>query len=69
MGLCIWGAKVVINMLLTNFPKGQPLRFEFLTKKTLRSLEGITKRQLVEQKLTFQYRIGSNTILVNSSKL
>ena len=32
MGLRIWSATVVINILFTNFCKEQPLRFEFLTQ-------------------------------------
>ena len=59
-----------INILFTNFPKGQHLRFEFLTQKGspisgryYKSTNCRTKAKI------FQYKICSNIILVNRNKL
>ena len=70
MGSRICGAKVVINILFTNFRKGRPLRFEFLTQKDSPISGRYYKNKNCRTKANiFQYRICSNTILVNRNKL
>ena len=58
MELCRWGDKVELIYCLYIFVRGNLCISNFWHTKTLQSLEGITKRQIVEQKL-ISFNTGS----------